>query len=98
MIQFDPHTLASWKERHISHISIIVTDTGCAGHKIRIEEGVHIDTDSTLEQDGLTLSMKREYLASLDGSRITHTGKKWILTSSEVNTRCGCGSSFSLKS
>ena len=29
---------------------------------------------------------------------ITWTGEKWILTSKNINTRCGCGSSFSIKS
>ncbi len=29
---------------------------------------------------------------------ISWNGKKWILKSEAINTRCGCGSSFSVKS
>ena len=55
MIQFDPKTLTSWKERNITIISCIVTDTGCAGHKIVVQEGHDTHMDSSLEQDGMTI-------------------------------------------
>lgn len=37
-ITFDTHTLADWESRDIRDISVIITDTGCAGHKIAIRE------------------------------------------------------------
>lgn len=97
MIKFDPKTIASWKERNITAISCIVTNTGCAGHKIRIQEGRDALIDFSVGQDGMTLHISEKDWHTLDGSMITWTGKKWILTSNSVNTRCGCGSSFSLK-
>ena len=30
------------------------------------------------------------------GAYITHTGKKWIMKSDSVLTRCGCGRSFGI--
>jgi hypothetical protein len=54
--------------------------------------------DYMIEQEGIKISLMQSTLPYLDGSMITWTGKKWILTSEKINTRCGCGSSFSLKS
>jgi hypothetical protein len=51
MIQFDSRTIASWQERHISDISITITDTGCAGHKIRIDELRDPTMDHMIIQD-----------------------------------------------
>jgi Fe-S cluster assembly iron-binding protein IscA len=98
MIRFDPRTLTSWHDRGIDAISITITDTGCAGHKVRVEEGSDESMDHIVHQDGIKISLMHSTFSYLDGSMITWTGKKWILTSEKINTRCGCGSSFSLKS
>ncbi len=98
MIRFDPTTRASWKERGVHTISCIVTDSGCAGHKIMIREEGNNNLDFILEQDGLIIHLSEKYLPFLEDSTLTWTGKKWIAKSDMINTRCGCGSSFSLKS
>lgn len=98
MIRFDPKTLTSWKERNIHDITIIITNTGCAWHKIKIEEWNTKPMDYTLKQDDLHISLMQKHLTLLEWSMITWTGEKWILTSKNINTRCGCGSSFSIKS
>lgn len=98
MIRFDPKTFASWKEKHVYSIAISITNTGCAWHKIQIEEELNPHMDHIIKQDDLTISLMQEHLSLLEWSLVTWTGKKWILTSNKINTRCGCGSSFSIKS
>ncbi len=98
MIRFDPKTLTSWKERNIENISISITDTGCAWHKIKVEEKSNPLMNHTIKQDNISISLMEGHLWLLESSMVTWTGKKWILTSEKINTRCGCGSSFSIKS
>lgn len=98
MLRLDPKSLISWRERGIHTISCIVTDSGCAGHKIMITEEGNTNLDSILEQDGLIIHLSKKYLPFLEHATLTWTGKKWIAKSDQINTRCGCGSSFSLKS
>lgn len=98
MITFDSKSIASWKERQITAISCIITDSGCAGHKIQIKEERDPLLNYSFSIDSLRVYLRKEDEKLLEKSRITWTGKKWILTSDKINTRCGCGSSFSLKS
>ena len=98
MIRFDKNTENSWKERSIKNISIRITNTGCAGHKIQVEEWINPDIQNSIIQGDMNLYISVSDLNQLENSLLTWTGKKWILVSEKIHTRCGCGSSFSLKS
>ncbi|MBP6981554.1 hypothetical protein KBB25_02160 [Candidatus Gracilibacteria bacterium] len=94
---FDQKTIQDWKERNIREISLSVINKGCAGQKILVTEERNQFFIEQGSQDGITLWIDSEYKKFFEGARITHVGTKWIVASNEVNTRCGCGSSFSLK-
>ena len=47
--------------------------------------------------DGVTFHFFSEEKAFFENSRITRAKNKWILKNEHINTRCGCGSSFSRK-
>jgi Fe-S cluster assembly iron-binding protein IscA len=98
MLRFDPKTLTSWKTRDITHVSCEVIDGGCAGQKLLITEDISELCDSTLFTDGITVHARRRDISYFEDAYITHVGNQWILSSEAVNTRCGCGKSFSLKS
>ena len=96
-IHFDSQILKKWKENNVKNISIAIIARWCAGNKIQITEWT-IDGNAVHIYESLSIHYEKKYESVLNGSRLTWTGKKWILTSLSIHARCGCGSSFSLKS
>ena len=47
--------------------------------------------------NGVSFHFFSEQKAFFENSRITRAKNKWILANERINTRCGCGSSFSRK-
>jgi hypothetical protein len=45
----------------------------------------------------IEIHVHSEYIALLDHAVISFALGKWILKSDDILTRCGCGTSFSLK-
>ena len=43
----------------------------------------------------MVLFMKPEDVDRLDGGRLTKVDAKWIFSSEQIHSHCGCGSSFS---
>ncbi|MBC7498526.1 hypothetical protein H7170_02670 [Candidatus Gracilibacteria bacterium] len=97
MLKFDPITLADWQSRHIGSISIEFIPSGCEGTSIAIHENMILPGYVTLpnSSDILTYTLPDSVL-TLREAYITHTGKKWIMKSDSVLTRCGCGRSFGI--
>ncbi|MBP9812483.1 hypothetical protein KBC86_03810 [Candidatus Gracilibacteria bacterium] len=98
MIHFDKKTLDQWKNDGIKNISLFFYESGCAGTKIQVETKKNPECDTEIIQDSLCFFVRRSEFELIDEGHITQVGKKWIFTSPNINTRCGCGSSFSLKS
>ncbi|GAB0175032.1 MAG: hypothetical protein HHAS10_09110 [Candidatus Altimarinota bacterium] len=98
MIYFDKLSLETWKKEGVNSLSVFFYKSGCAGTKIQVERGKNSLCNKEIVQDDITLYIKDDESALLENARITQAGSKWIFTSQNINTRCGCGSSFSLKS
>jgi Fe-S cluster assembly iron-binding protein IscA len=98
MIHFDKKTLEQWKKDGTQNISIFFYESGCAGTKIKVELEKIPSCNQEIIQGFLCISLKSNEFHLIDEWRITQVGKKWIFTSPKINTRCGCWSSFSLKS
>ena len=97
MIIFDPLTLKDWKNRGVTDVSLSLLKAGCAWEKIQIEESKNPTMQEGEDTDGITFHFFSEERGFFQNSRITHVKNKWILTNENINTRCGCGSSFSRK-
>lgn len=97
MIHFDKKTLEAWKNENIDTISLYFYESGCAGTKIGVETKKLPDCEIQVIQDAFHIYMRKSEVSLIENGHITQVGKKWIFTSPNINTRCGCGSSFSLK-
>ena len=98
MLKFDPITLADWKTRDIRSISLEFIASGCEGTSIAIHECTILPSYIPIPNGSLDIVV---YIAdwgepTLSGAYITRTGKKWIMKSESVLTRCGCGRSFGI--
>lgn len=98
MITFDKKTLAQWHQDWVKELSVYFYKSGCAGTKIRVETTRISDCNKEIPQDELTIYVKDSEIELIDWGRITQAGNKWLFQNKNINSHCGCGSSFSLKS
>jgi Fe-S cluster assembly iron-binding protein IscA len=96
MLKFDPITLADWQTRHIDTISIEFVVSGCEGTSIVIHEDTVLPGYMQIEYVDLSVYAPSAQISVLQDAYITRTGKKWIMKSESVLTRCGCGRSFGI--
>ena len=96
MILFQKKQIEYWKQEQINDISCVIIQSGCAGYKLSVTPGIHTQTDMILEQDGIYIHIESRYSKLYENARATEVQGKWILTSEQIGTRCGCGSSFSI--
>lgn len=90
MIHFDKKTLEHWKKEGIQTVSLYFYESGCAGTKIGVETKKIADCETEVIQDALLIHMRKSEASLIENGRITQVGKKWIFTSPNINTRCGC--------
>jgi Fe-S cluster assembly iron-binding protein IscA len=96
MLKFDPITLADWKSRNIHTISIEFVASGCEGTSIVIHEDTVLPGYTPMEHVDISVYTPSTQVSVLQDAYITKTGKKWIMKSESVLTRCGCGRSFGI--
>ena len=97
-MKFDKATLEIWKKEGVKNVSCTFVEKGCAGTKIQVSTEILPSTEHTFTQDDILIYVRPEEASFFMRSTLTHVGSKWIVKSEDINTRCGCGSSFSLKS
>lgn len=99
--RLDKNTIREFEESGIQEIQCSFIQSGCAGTKIRVtpisEESEKIWMIAHVIHENLICYFKPSEVQQFDGAIITKAQGKWIFTSSKINTRCSCGSSFSLK-
>ena len=96
---FDSRTISDWQTRGITDVSCFLIARGCAGEKVQVIEGIEADMDnSESNKHGITFHTRASESTFFQGIRITYVWQKWIVSWDNVNTHCGCGSSFSRKS
>jgi hypothetical protein len=96
MVQFDKNTLRDWKNRGILDITLSLVDGGCAGSRVSVIEGsTEVSSQEKIEDINIHYADSEKSL--FKSAIISQVRNKWILKSQDINTRCGCGSSFSLK-
>ena len=98
MLKFDPITLTDWQSRNIRSISLEFITSGCEGTSIVIHESTILTSYIPIPNGSLdvVVYMLPGGESTLTDAYITHTGKKWIMKSESVLTRCGCGKSFGI--
>lgn len=98
MLRFDPVSLKAWKAKGITEISCFMVARGCAGSKIEVIEGKspHCDTQININEH-LVCWIPQTDVLLFENAFITASGKKWLIKSQAINTRCGCSESFALK-
>ncbi len=98
MLKFDPITISDWQSRNIRSISLEFIASGCEGTSIQVHENIILPSYIPIPNGSIDIVV---YIAewgesTLTDAYITHTGKKWIMKSDSVITRCGCGKSFGI--
>lgn len=110
MLKLDIKTVQSFEKSGVEKIKIFFYDAGCAGQKLDIQTDDFPITDELTQLTDLEYPFA-VYVYSTDVSKLEkvtitrvvvadHSGEKktrYIVASSEVQQRCGCGSSFSFE-
>jgi Fe-S cluster assembly iron-binding protein IscA len=95
---FDSHTIRDWEIRGITDVSCFLIERGCAWEKVSVVEGIEPDMDDkSMSQNSITFHTRDSEVSFFSDIRITHIGNKWIVAWDNINTHCGCGSSFARK-
>ena len=95
MLKFNPQTYTDWKDRNITTVSIELIPLGCEGTSLKIHENTVLENYKLLETiETIAVYADLKDTITLKDAYITRTGNKWIMKSSAIITRCGCGKSF----
>ena len=98
MLRFDPVSLKKWKVQGITEVSSFVVARGCAGSKVEIRVGKSTNCNTKIQIDSnLACWIPEKDIALFENAFLTASGKKWIIKSDKINSRCGCSESFSLR-
>jgi Fe-S cluster assembly iron-binding protein IscA len=98
IIKLDKYTCAEFLAQGAADINVDVVNSGCAGLKISVSPRSGSDERLSSEEHlGIRCWIKPELAEKLDGSQIAKTKGKYYLVSKNIQTRCGCGTSFSFE-
>ncbi len=98
MIRFDRETLKKWQESGVTDIRCEFIPKGCEGTTLIVSEWTWEWYELIEIQDSpLQCHIDKASREVLNGSFVTHTRGKWILSSDNVLAHCGCGKSFQAK-
>ncbi|MDD5376954.1 MAG: hypothetical protein PHH16_02445 [Candidatus Gracilibacteria bacterium] len=94
----DKNSIRSFSDTGIHSVFISFVQSGCAGTKVSIQtefsETGLVSSPITRE---LTAFYREEEKEALEQGQITFAKGKWIFSSKKVQSRCGCGESFSFE-
>jgi Fe-S cluster assembly iron-binding protein IscA len=98
IIKLDKYTCAEFLAQWVTDINVDVLDSGCAGQKISVSPRTESDERLSSEEHlGIRCWIKPEFVEKLDRAQIAKTKGKYYLVSKNIQTRCGCGTSFSFE-
>lgn len=98
LIRLDRHLCAEFLERWIVDINVDIISSGCAGSKIAIAP--RTTEDNRLSSDvhgGIRCWVVAELAEKIDGAQIARAQWKLYIVSKKIESRCGCGTSFSFE-
>jgi Fe-S cluster assembly iron-binding protein IscA len=79
-------------------VNIDIVNAGCAGSKISLSSRAF--SDDRIQSDnfqGISFWVVPELVPLLDGAQIARAKWKYYLVSEKIQSRCGCGTSFSFE-
>ena len=98
LIRLDRHLCAEFSEKWISDINLNIIQSGCAGSKITLEP--RTENDNRVASDihnTIRCWVLPELSKKLDGAQIARAKWKLYIVSKKIESRCGCGTSFSFE-
>lgn len=99
-LRIDPYSHADFIAKNIYHINVDIITAGCAGSKISLTargEESHDERVASEEFQWLFFWVLPEYSEKIDGAQIAKAKGKYFLVSKNIQSRCGCGTSFSFE-
>lgn len=108
MLTLDKKTVSEFETTGVEKLKVFFYSAGCSGTKIDMETEFEVTSEvDKLDSDyGFELYVPktdREHLENANITRVVvadHTGEaktRYIFASSEVEDRCGCGTSFAFE-
>lgn len=98
LIKIDKYTCADFLSQWVADVNVDIISAGCAGSKISITPRTTHDTRiESDEHNGIRCWILPELTQKLDGAQIAKTKGKYYLVSASIESRCGCGTSFSFE-
>lgn len=98
LIKIDKYTCADFLSQWVADVNVDIISAGCAGSKIsitpRTTHNTRIESD---EHNGIRCWVLPEFAQKLDGAQIAKAKGKYYLVSASIESRCGCGTSFSFE-
>ena len=79
-------------------MNVDIVQSGCAGSKITIDTRIEKDNRVSSDiHDGIRCWVTPELSEKLDGAQIARAKGKLYVVSKKIQSRCGCGTSFSFE-
>lgn len=98
IIKLDKNTCAELISQWITDVNVDVIRAGCAGSKITVTPRTQRDDRISADEHlWITLWINPELAEILDGAQIARAKWKYYLVSKKIQSRCGCGTSFSFE-
>lgn len=100
---FDPVTITDFTTRSVSAVLVRLVARGCEGTKVEVLENPPAELlTGSMEGTIESLPSVRIYINEADvnrlqGAKVIAAKGKWFLQSPNIQSRCGCGSSFSFE-
>ncbi len=98
LIKLDKYTCADFLSRWIANVNIDIIQAGCAGAKISVTPRL-IDDERICSEEygGIRCWVFWEFEEKLNWGQIAQAKGKYYLVSKQIQSRCGCGTSFSFE-
>ncbi len=82
----------------MADVSVDIITAGCAGSKILVvPKTASDDRVGSDPYNGIRCWVLPEHVSQLDGAQIARAKGKYYLVSDRIQSRCGCGTSFSFE-
>jgi Fe-S cluster assembly iron-binding protein IscA len=97
-VRLDRHSCSEFLAQWITDVNIDIVNAGCAGSKISLSPRAFSDDRIQSENfQGISFWVVPELVPLLDGAQIAKAKWKYYLVSEKIQSRCGCGTSFSFE-
>lgn len=98
LIRLDKYICADFLRQWVTDVNVDIIQAGCAGSKIVVTPRTQSDDRVASEvHNGIRSWITPELAQKLDGAQIARAKGKYYLVSGHIQSRCGCGTSFSFE-